>query len=330
LRNYPENYSSTIIPVQPEKDLPMKSISRDNIVLTANEASETLCAKLGLELGVGFTKMKKSRFADGEISHVFPVDIAGRDLIIIGNTHDDASQQEMLDLINGGWYWNALSINVVVPFLGYSTMERAKPGSGEIPKGITRTRQIFKARPDFVFFVDLHSEAVLHAHGGNVSTFHIQTDSLFVKHISQLGLDDYVLVSPDYGRSKWVAGMASRLGCPHTAADKDRFARDQTMVNQVSSVVRGKTVIIFDDMIRTGGSIVQTAQRCLEVGAKKVLVMATHLVLCGSAREHFTETGIDRVLGTDSYPGIKEDELVGTISIAPLIASVLKRKLKIS
>jgi ribose-phosphate pyrophosphokinase len=308
----------------------MKSISRDNIVLTANEASEDLAAKLGHELGVVFTKMKKGRFADGEISHVFPVDIAGRDLIIVGTTHDDASQQELLDLINGSWYWNARSINVVVPFLGYSTMERSKPGSGEIPKGITRTRQIFRGRPDFVFFVDLHSEAVLHAHGGNVSTFHIHTDSLFVEHIIQLGLDDYVLVSPDYGRSKWVAGMASRLGCPHTAADKDRFARDRTMVNQVSSVVRDKTVIIFDDMIRTGGSIVQTAQRCLEVGAKKVLVMATHLVLCDRARERFAETGIDRVLGTDTYPHIREDDLVETISVAPLIASELSRKLKIN
>jgi ribose-phosphate pyrophosphokinase len=308
----------------------MKSIVRNNIVLTANEASEDLAAKLARELGVDFTQMQKNRFADGEISHVFPVDIAGRDLIIVGATHDDASQQELLDLINGSWYWNARSINVVVPFLGYSTMERAKPASGEIPKGITRTRQIFKARPDFVFFVDLHSEAVLHAHGGNVSTFHIQTDSLFVEHISHLGLDDYVLVSPDYGRSKWVAGMASRLGCPHTAADKDRFARDQTMVNQVSSVVRGKTVIIFDDMIRTGGSIIQTAQRCLEVGAAKVLVMATHLVLCGRVREHFAESGIGRVLGTDTYPGIREDDLVETISVAPLIASVLTRKLKIN
>jgi len=308
----------------------MKSISRDNIVITANEASENLAIKLGRELGVDFTKMKKDSFADGEIFHVYPIDIAARDLIIIGTTHDDASQQELLDLINGGWYWNARSINVVIPFLGYSTMERAKPSSGEIPKGITRVRQIFRAHPDFVFFVDLHSEAVLHAHSGNVSTFHIQADSLFVEYISQLGLHDYVLVSPDYGRSKWVASMASRLGCPHTAADKDRFEKDQTMANQVSSVVQNKTVIIFDDMIRTGGSIVQTAQRCLEVGAKKILVMATHLILCGSAKERFVEIGIERVLGTDTYPRICEDDLVETISVAPLIASELSRKLKIS
>jgi ribose-phosphate pyrophosphokinase len=274
--------------------------------------------------------MKRGQFADGEIFHIFPNDIAGRDLIIIGTTHNDASQQELLDLIDGGRYWNARSINVVIPFLGYSTMERAKPNSGDIPKGITRVRQIFRAHPDYVFFVDLHSEAVLHAHSGNVSTFHIQTESLFVEYINELGLQDYVLVSPDYGRSKWVAGMASKLGCPHTAADKDRYAKDQTMVNQVSSVVKNKNVIIFDDMIRTGSSIVQTAHRCLDVGAKSILVMATHLVLCGNAIERFVEIGIERVLGTDTYPYIREDELVGTISVAPLISTVLEKKLKMT
>jgi len=330
LRNYPWEYLFIhYFGAPPEKALTMKSISLANIVLTANHASTGLAERLADELAVPYTDMKRDRFADGEISHVFPVDIAGRDLIVVGATPNDASLQELIDLIDGAWYWNARSINVVVPFLGYSTMERAKPGSGEVPKGITRTRQIFRSRPDFVFFIDLHSEAVLHAHGGNISTFHIQTDSLFVDHIKKLGLSDYVLVSPDYGRSKWVAGMASRLGCPHTAADKDRFARDQTMVHQVSSVVRGRTVIIFDDMIRTGGSILQTAERCLEVGALRVMVMATHLVLCSNARERFAASGIDKVVGTDTYPGIRDDSQVRTISVAPLIASVLTRKLKI-
>jgi ribose-phosphate pyrophosphokinase len=208
-------------------------------------------------------------------------------------------------------------------------MERAKRGSGEIPKGITRTRQIFRANPDFVFFVDLHSEAVLHAHDGSISTFHIRTDQIFVEYIQQSGLEDYVLVSPDYGRSKWVAGMASMLGCPHTVADKDRFAMDQTMVNQVSGVVRDKTVIIVDDMIRTGGSILQTVERCVQVGAKEVFVMATHLVLCGHSKERFKACAIKKVLGTDTYPEIPTGEFYQIISVARLIASELKRKLKI-
>ncbi len=302
---------------------------RDDIMMVANEASTGLARKVAGELGQPFSEMVRKHFADGECYHAFPGDLAGKKLIIIGATHDDASHQELLDLIQGGRYWNAASVNVIIPYLGYSTMERAKPNSNEIPKGVTRTRQIFRARPDFVTFIDLHSEAVLHAHAGEVSTFHAWTDSLAAEKIRTCGFSDYVLVSPDYGFSKRVARLASILGCPHTAADKDRYDVDKTIVGQVSSVVRGRTAIVCDDMIRTGGSIIQTAKRCLEAGAVDVAVMATHLVIAGEARRRFEDSPISRVIGSDTYPGRVTDDLLDIYSVAPLIAGVLKKHLKL-
>jgi ribose-phosphate pyrophosphokinase len=298
-------------------------------MMVANEASTGLARKVAGELGQPFSEMVRKHFADGECYHAFPGDLAGKKLIIIGATHDDASHQELLDLIQGGRYWNAASVNVIIPYLGYSTMERAKPNSNEIPKGVTRTRQIFRARPDFVTFIDLHSEAVLHAHAGEVSTFHAWTDSLAAEKIRTCGFSDYVLVSPDYGFSKRVARLASILGCPHTAADKDRYDVDKTIVGQVSSVVRGRTAIVCDDMIRTGGSIIQTAKRCLEAGAVDVAVMATHLVIAGEARRRFEDSPISRVIGSDTYPGRVTDDLLDIYSVAPLIAGVLKKHLKL-
>ena len=302
---------------------------RDEIMMVANEASTGLARKVARELDRPFSEMVRKRFADGECYHAFPGDLAGKKLIIIGTTHDDASHQELLDLIQGGRYWNASSVNVVIPYLGYSTMERAKPHSNEIPKGVTRTRQIFRARPDFVTFIDLHSEAVLHAHAGEVSTFHAWTDSLAAEKIRTCGFSDYVLVSPDYGFSKRVARLASILGCPHTAADKDRYDVDKTIVGQVSSVVRGRTAIVCDDMIRTGGSIIQTAKRCLEAGAVDVAVMATHLVIAGEARQRFADSPISRIIGSDTYPDRETDDLLDIYSVAPLIAAVLKKQLKL-
>ena len=302
---------------------------RDDIMMVANEASTDLARKVAREMGQPFSEMVRKHFADGECYHAFPGDLAGKKLIIIGTTHDDASHQELLDLIQGGRYWNAASVNVIIPYLGYSTMERAKPHSNEIPKGVTRTRQIFRARPDFVTFIDLHSEAVLHAHAGEVSTFHAWTDSLAAEKIRTCGFSDYVLVSPDYGFSKRVARLASILGCPHTAADKDRYDVDKTIVSQVSSVVRGRTAIVCDDMIRTGGSIIQTAKRCLEAGAVDVAVMATHLVIAGEARQRFADSPISRVIGSDTYPGRESDDLLDIYSVAPLIAGVLKKHLKL-
>ncbi len=300
---------------------------KQDIVLVANQASEQLAREVAGNLKVDFSEMIREQFSDGEVYHAFPDSISGKDLIIIGATHNESSHQELMDLIQGGRYWNARSINLVIPYLGYSTMERAKPNSHEIPKGITRTRQIFRAQPHFVAFIDLHSEAVLHAHAGDISTKHVWTDSLVVNKIKKSGIEDFVLVSPDYGFSKRVAGLASLLKCPHTAADKDRYDIDKTIVSQVSSVVKGKTAIICDDMIRTGGSIIQTALRCLDAGAKDVAVLATHLVLSGDAREKFDNSPISKVIGSNTYPGRKSDNLLDVYSVAPLVAAILQKRL---
>lgn len=308
----------------------MKTIQQNSrAMVVSNEASAALATKIAAELGAPFCPMTKKRFSDGEVYHAFSDDPGGRDLVIVGSTHTDEAHLELLDLIDGGHQENARTVNVIIPFLGYSTMERAKPGLHEIAKGISRTRQIFRARPHFVAFVDLHSEAVLHAHNGGVQTVHIHTDKLIVDTIRNTGLTDYVLVSPDYGRSKWVASLAGRLGAPHTAADKDRFATDQTMVSQVASVVAGKVAVICDDMIRTGGSIIQTAQRCREAGASDTMVMATHLVLSGDARAKFRQAGITRIIGADTFPGVVSDDLLAVFTVAPLIAKVVARHLAI-
>lgn len=302
---------------------------RENILLLATYESVPLADKVALELQIECTPMLRRQFADGESYHAFPRDVSGVDVVIISSTHTDGALLELLDLIAGGRYWNARSVNVIIPYLGYSTMERAKPESGEIPKGVTRTRLIFRTRPNYVAFIDLHSEAVLHAHSGEVKTRHLWTEELAAQKIRDMNLNDYVLVSPDYGFSKRVARLAGILGCPHTAANKDRYDVDKTIVGQLSSAVKDKTAIICDDMIRTGGSMLQTADRCYEAGATDVLCMATHLLLSGGAREKFQERGIRRIIGADTYPGSKSDELLEPYSVAPIIAKELIHYLRI-
>lgn len=297
---------------------------RENIVLIANRSAARMAADVARELDIPVTEMITRTFADGEIYHAFPRDIAGHELVIIANTEDDVAHQELIDLIAGARYWNALSVNVVIPYLGYSTMERARPESGEIPKGITRTRQIFRARPDYVAFLDLHSESVMHAHTGEVRTRHLWTERVAAEKIRQMGLANIVLVSPDYGFSKRVARLAGLLDCPHTAANKDRYDVDQTIVGQLSGAVRGRNAIICDDMIRTGGSMLQTVDRCYQAGAVSVMVMATHLVLAGDARKRFLDKGIGCIIGADTYPDRESDDLLQVYSVAPVIADELK------
>lgn len=311
----------------------MHYCERKQPIIIANRASREIAAQVAPLLGLKLTEMDIREFADGEIYHAFPCSLSGHDLILIAATPDDSSYQELLDLIAGARCWNALSVNVVIPYLGYSTMERAKPESGEIPKGITRARQLFRARPDYVAFIDLHDEAVMHTHSGEVRIRHLWTERLAAEEIRKVCCgtsgtnESMVLVSPDYGFSKRVGRLASLLDCPHTAANKDRYGQDKTIVGQLSSVLQGRTAIICDDMIRTGGSMLQTVDRCLEAGAAEVLVMATHLVLAGGARQAFIAKGIRRILGANTYPGRESDDLLQVFSVAPLIAGELKNYL---
>jgi ribose-phosphate pyrophosphokinase len=164
----------------------------------------------------------------------------------------------------------------------------------------------------------------MHAHAGEIRTRHLWTEQVAAEKIRQLKVENCVLVSPDYGFSKRVARMAGLLGCPHTAANKDRYDVDQTIVGQLSGAVRGRTAIICDDMIRTGGSMLQTIDRCYQAGAIGVMVMATHLVLAGNARERFVEKGISCIIGADTYPGRESDGLLQIYSVAPIIAEELK------
>ncbi len=83
-------------------------------------------------------------------------------------------------------------------------------------------------------------------------------------------------------------------------------------------------------MIRTGGSIVNTAERCKEAGAIRLILMATHLVLCGNARQQISEHSIKKVIGADTYPGMQADELLDVYSVAPLVAEALSRQLKLA
>ncbi len=126
-----------------------------------------------------------------------------------------------------------------------------------------------------------------------------------------------------------LPGWPVLLDCPHIAADKDRYDTDKTIIGQISSVVKGRTAIVCDDMIRTGGSIIQTAQRCLEAGAIQVVVMATHLVLAGDARKRFQDSPISRLMGSDTVPGVRSDDLLDVYSVAPLLADIFRRHLKI-
>ena len=286
-----------------------------------------LAAGPDFELGVG----ARATFPDGERYLRIDSDVAGRDVLLLGGTISDAATLELFDLGSALVKYGARRLTLVIPYFGYSTMERAvRPG--EVVTAKTRAR-LFSAMPageapTRVILVDLHSEGIPHYFEGAVRPVHLYAKPLIERLIAELapGLD-VVLASTDAGRAKWVESLANDLGVQAAFVLKRRLSADRTEVAAMSAHVEGRHVVIYDDMIRTGGSLIEAAKAYRVAGASRVSAVTTHGLFPGTALAKLEASGvIDRIACTDTHPRARE--LAGpylTVSpLAGLLASYLR------
>ena len=195
-----------------------------------------------------------------------------------------------------------------MPYFGYSTMERAvKPG--EVVTAKTRARLISaipacEAGTAVVLF-DLHTDGIEFYFSDQHVTRHVYGASLVTEVIrAHMGDRPYVLGATDAGRAKWVQSLASRLGVEPAFVYKHRDnSSGELRLTGINADVRGREVMIYDDMIRTGSSLLQAAHAYLGAGATGVHAIASHLVLPGDSLVKLRASGVlASILGTDSHP----------------------------
>ena len=260
-----------------------------------------LAEATGWELGV----VVRKTFPDGEHYRRIETDPADRDVVLVGGTIDDASTLELYDLACGLVTGGAYRLRIVMPFFGYSTMERsARPG--EVVTAKTRARLLssvpMASRGTQVFLLDLHVEAIAHYFEGGIRPVHIQGKPLVTAAARRLGGTDFVLACTDAGRAKWVESLANDLNVAAAFVYKRRHD-DATEVTGVSAQVAGKRVVIYDDMIRTGGSLVSAARVYRDAGAVAIDAIATHGVFPGDSLSRIADSGLlGRIVVTDSHP----------------------------
>jgi ribose-phosphate pyrophosphokinase len=285
-------------------------------------------ARLGhWELG----EVEIDKFPDGERYQRILSEVAGRDVILVGGTVGDAETLELFDLACAGAKYGACQLDLVIPYFGYSTMERAvKPG--EVVTAKTRAR-LLSAIPQAThgnraFFLDLHAEGIPHYLEGAITARHIYAKTLTIKAARELAGRNFVLASTDAGRAKWVQSLALDMGVEAAFVFKKRLDGRRTAVTAVSAQVKNRAVVIYDDMIRTGGSLLNAAQAYLDAGAATIDVVTTHGIFPGDSLEKIRASGrIRKIHATDSHPRARA--LAGTFlkvhSVAPLFVSALKK-----
>jgi ribose-phosphate pyrophosphokinase len=263
---------------------------------------QAIAAGAGWELG----KVARRTFPDGEHYHRIDTDPADRDIVLVGGTVDDAAALELYDLACGLATGGAYRLRLVIPFYGYSTMERSvRPG--EVVKAKTRARLLSSipqaSRGTQVFLLDLHVDAIAHYFEGAIRTVHVYGKHLVTAAARALGGDDFVLACTDAGRAKWVESLANDLGVDAAFVFKRRTSGDTTQVTGVSARVAGKRVVIYDDMIRTGGSLLDAAAAYRDAGAVAIDAVATHGVFPGESLARIEARGLlGSVAVTDSHP----------------------------
>jgi ribose-phosphate pyrophosphokinase len=270
-----------------------------------------------------------NHFTDGERYQRIISKIENRDVVVIGGTVTDQATLELYDLASSLVSYGANSLTLVIPYFGYSTMERAVL-PGEIVTAKTRARLLSSIpksnRGNKVLLFDLHSEGIQYYFEQDLYPVHVYCKDIVIEAARQFGGDNFVMASTDAGRAKWVESLANDLGVNAAFILKRRLKGDHTEVSAINADVAGKAVIIYDDMIRSGGSIVNAAKTYKDAGAGDIYVITTHGLFVNDGINKLKNSGlIKKLICTDSHVNTQyiQDDFVEVISLDKLICESL-------
>ena len=308
----------------------MSANDREHLKIFAGQASQDLarrmCEHLDLPQGAG----RAIHFPDGEIIVKLDEDVRGRDCFVVQSTCEPVNDNlmELLIWIDCLRRASAKRITAVIPYFGYARQDRKDEGRVPITAKLV-ANLVTAAGADRVLCLDLHAAQIQ-------GFFDIPVDHLsaapvvaeyFLEHQDSYG--DLVVVSPDVGNVKVANMYANVLGCQLAIIDKRRQSGDEVSLKNLIGDVEGRTVLMFDDMVSTAGTICEAARLVTERGATDVVAAATHGVFVGMALERIAESPISQIIVTNTIPcdsrcGPIEHKLV-ELSIDKLLGEAIHR-----
>ncbi|MCK9311504.1 MAG: ribose-phosphate pyrophosphokinase [Bacteroidales bacterium] len=281
--------------------------------------AEKICASLGCPLG----KMNIQHFADGEFSVSYEESIRGEVVYLIQSTFPNSDNlMELLLMVDAAKRASAAKIIAVVPYFGWARQDRKdKPRVSIGAKLIADLLSV--AGIERLITMDLHADQIQGFF--NVPVDHLYASTIFIPYIKSLNLDNLIIATPDVGGSKRANSYAKFLDLPMVLCHKTRERANEVAEMKIIGKVKGKNVILIDDMVDTAGTITKAAEIMMEEGALSVRAIASHCVMSGPATERIENSVLEELIMTDSIPYCKQCSKVKILSIADMFADTIER-----
>lgn len=296
-----------------------------DLQLFAGGANVPLALEVAEYLGIPLGGMELKRFADGEVRVMITESVRGHDCFVIQPTARPVNENlmELLVIIDALRRASARRITAVIPYYGYARQDRKFRGREPITAKLV-ANLLTVAGVDRVVTMDLHAGQIQGFF--DIPVDHLTAAPLLADYFRQKQLEDIVVVSPDVGGVARARDLAARLGAPLAIVDKRRPEPNVAEVMNVIGRVAGKVAIIMDDIVDTGGTLVESAGALMERGAKAVYACCTHAILSGEAPRRIQESVLEELVITNTMdqrgrlgPKLK------VISVAPLLGEAIRR-----
>ncbi len=310
-----------------------------SVEVLATEASSYLAARIAKLLGANHRHTVRRLFSNGERYYKIGIEdtreLSGKDVVFVGSTHTD---DDLLELYRVGSSLADLGTRrriFVIPYFGYSTMERADQ-AGEVVTAKTNAR-LLSTIPNtnlgnVFLFLDLHRRGLLHYFEGDSVAIELSAQDLFISAIQQLKLKSFMMASADLGTPGRIQSLANHFNTDIAFVRKTRDF-EKTKVVSVIGDVKGRDVVIYDDMIRSGSSLIQAAEAYKAQGAKRIFAVVSHLALnTQEVIKNLKHSPMSGVITTDSHPMsqlklVKDDQYFTVIQTTSLFTEGIKRML---
>jgi ribose-phosphate pyrophosphokinase len=295
------------------------------MVVFSGTANERLSERIAGSLGVSLGNVEISRFSDGELFVRLNENVRGVDVFIVQPTVPGQDHLiQLFLLLDAATRASASRVTAVIPYYGYARQDRKDQPRVSLAAKLV-ANLITTAGADRVLTMDLHASQIQGFF--DIPVDHLYAMPVFMEFFEGFDLKEFTVVAPDLGSVKMARAYANRLGVPLAIVEKRRPQANATEVLNVIGMneVRGRNLLVIDDMIDTGSTLIRAAEKLKEAGAREIYACATHGVLSGGALDNLERSAISKVVVTDTFPSRRESEKVQILPTADLFAEAIRR-----